>query len=970
MACAFCALIVRAVTVARTADSVTIAVEVDTDVKMCEDAVAREVTEPFVVDDVHIFSDAAVDGAEISYLVGFGRGSIVDAKGLARAISYILKKEVFQSVRFVLKPGAAGTSIDINLCASWLLGNLKVSGVALGKDTYRAYYALENGERFDIHKHRESIEKIESVIRNQGFLDPRVKDTVTYESHTKTVHVALAIDRGPSFAVGKVDVDVDTHGTVSGVEYENLVADAASTLTNYLVGKKYSKNLIDERARSLRNNLVERGFLDPGITLKQKIIVQTRSVDISFFVDIHGVRTFEFTGNTFFSRKNLLEILSGFGRAVLLVPPAILAQEIASAYKDKGFVHVRVGAESRGSCVYMNIDEGHRDTITKITLAGVVRGDVQKLSDTIVAPVLVSAFFDASKFHAALRKVVEFYHDEGFFDATASLGNYTCSGVDDGVHIVVAINEGKQYYVGNVIFDPPGFPRALCPAVNDIDAGVKIPCTQELVARQRQWIASMMAAAKNGPASEPRVEIARDEGSGTNTVTVTWHIGNLQAARVFGKTVLVGTRTTAWSVIERELCYHAGDPFNLEVLTRSAERLRELDVFDAVNIYPEQTVGMDGQSAIIVKAQEAGRCEMRLRAGIGLQQMRWPPALDGITYKFGASCIVKNPTQSGDQLRCDVDLSRARRDIMAVYKMPWLFGLPVRSVIQGYSTMYDQPGFFAERQNWYNVQQHGFLAGLTKGLQSSTLTTNIGLEWVRVGICQDHEGIADRLSNAFVIDPCLLNKNIPYVFCEPTAAFDRLDEKLDPTSGSYTLLSCKAMSSLSAVGASPLFLLRCLVEQSFFVSLKTLVVATRIRAGYVFGQNIERIPLNSRFYLGGAHSLRSYYTDSTPPVGTFIDEQGCRRYVPQGGKALLNASVELRVPLSSKLKGVIFQDVGSLGSTNLDAARFSNILTATGVGLWYDTPLGPLRFDAGFKWPGKEPFRQCFAWFLSLGHAF
>jgi len=67
---------------------------------------------------------------------------------------------------------------------------------------------------------------------------------------------------------------------------------------------------------------------------------------------------------------------------------------------------------------------------------------------------------------------------------------------------------------------------------------------------------------------------------------------------------------------------------------------------------------------------------------------------------------------------------------------------------------------------------------------------------------------------------------------------------------------------------------------------------------------------------------------------------------------------------------VIFQDLGVLIGPDSCIFDPTNVVAATGFGLRYNTPIGPLRFDIGWKWRSRCSDRHAYAWFLSLGHAF
>ncbi|MCL5669822.1 MAG: outer membrane protein assembly factor, partial [Acidobacteria bacterium] len=81
---------------------------------------------------------------------------------------------------------------------------------------------------------------------------------------------------------------------------------------------------------------------------------------------------------------------------------------------------------------------------------------------------------------------------------------------------------------------------------------------------------------------------------------------------------------------------------------------------------------------------------------------------------------------------------------------------------------------------------------------------------------------------------------------------------------------------------------------------------------------------------------------------------------PIGGNALFLNSFELRVPLANNRLGVVvFHDMGNVYSTirkmrlfkisQSSPADFDYTVHAVGVGLLYNTPVGPLRFDVGYS---------------------
>lgn len=350
-----------------------------------------------------------------------------------------------------------------------------------------------------------------------------------------------------------------------------------------------------------------------------------------------------------------------------------------------------------------------------------------------------------------------------------------------------------------------------------------------------------------------------------------------------------------------------------------------------------------------------------------MQNIQNYQSFGGITYKLGGAFLIKNPSNVGDQLRFDLDFAGSHREIISSYQRPWLWDMPVRVTIKGYSIKYDYPGFIGSSDtNIYTAIQNGFLINLQRQSFHVDGSINIGIEWMETFIGGSRRAVC--LARAINFEPQLVNKMIPFFFCEPAIVFDYLDNNLNPTTGTFLVFSLKGMVPLQLKYINSYFV-KFLFEQSFFASLRSIVFAFRLRFGHIFHQQFCAIMPIERFYLGGSHSLRGYEADMVPPLGICVDNDK-KELVPQGGKTMVNANLEIRFPLISRLGGVIFQDIGLLSGNNFADFNPKNILAATGFGLRLNTPVGPLRFDIGWKWRRTKPEERAAAWFLTFGQSF
>jgi len=136
------------------------------------------------------------------------------------------------------------------------------------------------------------------------------------------------------------------------------------------------------------------------------------------------------------------------------------------------------------------------------------------------------------------------------------------------------------------------------------------------------------------------------------------------------------------------------------------------------------------------------------------------------------------------------------------------------------------------------------------------------------------------------------------------------------------------------------------------------VLAGKIRVGFIQPLRGEETPIEDRFLLGGASSLRGWGRHQVSPV----NQEG----KPIGGNSMLESSMELRFPLYDILSGVVFADVGNVWR---DAFQYQprDLRYDTGIGLRVRTPVGPVRLDLATPVLQNE-FRPRF--FISIGHAF
>jgi translocation and assembly module TamA len=144
------------------------------------------------------------------------------------------------------------------------------------------------------------------------------------------------------------------------------------------------------------------------------------------------------------------------------------------------------------------------------------------------------------------------------------------------------------------------------------------------------------------------------------------------------------------------------------------------------------------------------------------------------------------------------------------------------------------------------------------------------------------------------------------------------------------------------------------------------VVAARARVGGLIPINeTGKPPVVARFHAGGPLSMRGYYTDRLSPM---VRQDGS--WVSLGANGAADGSLELRFDIAGNWGAAIFVDTGGVSDNSASPTEYQTALDptllqwASGLGLRYRTPFGPVRLDVGVRLPtdyrAGVPFAQRF----------
>jgi outer membrane protein insertion porin family len=231
-------------------------------------------------------------------------------------------------------------------------------------------------------------------------------------------------------------------------------------------------------------------------------------------------------------------------------------------------------------------------------------------------------------------------------------------------------------------------------------------------------------------------------------------------------------------------------------------------------------------------------------------------------------------------------------------------------------------------------------------------------------------------------DQALIDRRFPGFRLSTLAAAisrDTRDDVLEPTRGMFVGFegSVAARSARGELG-----FVKGYGQTLWFTRVpgrRSVVFATRLAVGLADGfprldeqvtedgeievVTTEDLPASERFFAGGDTTIRGFALD-TVGAGNTISPQG----FPRGGNAVLLMNGELRVPVTTNLGAALFLDGGNVYERITDFG-LGDVRGSYGFGVRYRSPLGPVRFDLGFK-IAPRPNESTRAFHFSFGQAF
>lgn len=582
--------------------------------------------------------------------------------------------------------------------------------------------------------------------------------------------------------------------------------------------------------------------------------------------------------------------------------------------------------------IIVRIDEGEKIRIDGVSFEGnlfIKSKTLVEQMETRDGNFLKPMFFDQSVLDNDISSLMVFYNTNGFLDARISYKLKFSK--KSGVKVIVIVEEGLETRIGKIIFEGnhliSGDEILKATAERGSISTSKIKqgeaFQESLLMYDVPNIIKYLYSRRGYVYTAVNVETTfREEkkfGGITHAVfaDLKYTINQDRVSIIGGVTLKLGEKVKRY-VIMREILFAAGDVYDYEKVFLSKQNLYRLGLFKRVSINTT-----DGENRyiknIVISVQESKAGFGGIGAGYANRER-----LKGF-FELG----YNNLWGTARRLKFRGEWSTLETRHSIDYLEPWFTGQKLDARVAAVLR--------TKERDAYRLRQGAVSFALEKSF-SKYLKSSMGYRF-------EANDLVDVEPGAILSSEDVGRLNIASI--NPSLVRDSRDDPFNPTSGSVNSI---AFQDAARILGSQVQLVKVSGRSYWYYSpWKGVVIASgsSLGAGKKFGATTE-VPLSERFFIGGRSSVRGYKQDRLIiPGKTFIKGS------PTGGNIMLQLNTEVRIALPFNTGIVLFVDGGQVWASISDM-DMADLKFSVGTGFRYDTIVGPLRLDYGYKLD-KEP---------------
>ncbi len=854
----------------------------------------------------------SIDEDEFLDMFGIREGSLIDREKVSKGIKRTFIKGLFEDISVVVSEGETPT-VTITVREKDYIKKIYISGnYEISEKVIKESFLLKEEHIMRYDMLQEAVDDLKEKLSLYGFPDAEIQAEIEDIKEPYRVYLHLKVDTGDPLIINKIKItDPDTN-----VKNKIKLSE----------GDIYNQFILREDLIRIKKYYKKKRFFSPVVG---PYSYSNREIEIAVEKGRH--MTIEINGNDSISTRSLLKEVPFFEIESFndeLVEESV--GRMLSVYHQKGYTFAQIApvieSDEKNIVITFFVFEGEKITVGSIKFKGVSLPQ-DKLKDVILSR--EGTIYNSELIDRDRESIKEFYGALGYLEANVKEIKTQINKTINSAELIFDIQEGEKTEIEFL-------------EITGVDPEIET----ELI--------SILGIKPGDPYNEVDISDARfkvldyysNHGYTDVDVLVTRNIENHKASivfsmikgkkTIFGKTIIKGNKRTKYVVIKRELLHKEGQPYSHRVLANERQRLYKLGLFTDVEI--DDISGEADQRDILVKVKEgnAGSVEF----GVGYAEYE--------EYRGFIELSYRNLWGMNRQGSVSAELSSLEQRYIMQYREPWFLGynLPFRIFF-----LYEnrEEIDIDERDTRYRLRRYSVTSGIEKKL-SDKMKAELYHE---ISLVKTYDVQPDVILSKEDTGTLAISS------IKPSIIYDTRDDPFEPKKGILAGISLKVASSLFF---SETNFTKLIVNGSAFQQLiRRVTLAISARGGVAYGfKDTEELPLVERFFLGGRSTVRGYEQDMLGPKG----EDGN----PTGGNAFLMSNIELRTSVSESIGLVTFLDMGNVWIRTKDA-DVADLKYTVGLGLRYNTPVGPLRVDYGHKLD-RENGESHGEVHFSIGHAF
>ncbi len=782
----------------------------------------------------------------------------------------------------------------------------------------------------------DDIEKqLTAFYQQEGYFKARATVSIRPMTTPDRILLSIAIDEGDQSTIGSIAFSGDT-----GI-------DPATLLESLRIhpGFYYSKETVQNYINELLPLYFRSHFLN--VKIKEAVVHPGPSdrVDIEIPVEA-GPRIFtrfSFKGPRHYLTFTLLnQILIETEKSIAESTLEESKNRLVEFYQNEGYPLVEVGVKTESSSqgkivsAVFYITEGPKVLLTDLSF----RGNAS-LSDPLLLQAVsqkktglwIPHYLRLPEIPNDLQSLTNLYHASGFSIAQIEEA-IRYSENKQRASLEFKISEGIRSSIRSVSF--VGISSSYLPEIEKL-ARTRDKNYYNITTVLEDKLAISAFYHKRGYA-DMRIEATATPDETKEKVDIKFEVEEGSIIKI-GNIRVTGNEITHPGVVLRELYFNPGSLYQEELILKSQRKISQLGFFQSVNIRPgnPEEEGEEPIRDVEIRVKERNAGAFEFGAGYG----------DYERFQGFAELSHKNIAGTGRKASIRTEISEITSRNIVSYTEPWIFDLPLDAHA---SVLYE-----TTRKVTANYSQR-------------TLSSSIGIEktfnnYYKLSLLYQNENVhyIDVPLNQQLIPEDHDHVNISSL--NPSIIRDSRDNFLNPKKGSFNAAWVRWAAKF--MGSEIQEVKLTLQSSWFYLFGRHLVMGISSRGGvaYNFGETPD-VPLIERFKLGGRNTVRGYSEDTLGTIGQTLNPD----LTPIGGNAMMAFNLEFRYDLPNSLGLVLFLDSGNVWRYN-HLIWSSPLKSSAGPGLRYNTPVGPVRLDLGYKL-NRETGESDSEFHFALGHAF